>query len=391
MITLEQAIHVVRDTNRPLDPERVQLTQSLNRVLREDIISDIEMPPFDKSAVDGYACRKTDIKNTLEVIETVAAGVQPVRRIGKNQCAKIMTGAVLPEGADCVLLREHVDGDGSREIRFNRESTEVNICFKGEDVTVGQKLVSTATRIAPNHIAALALAGYSEVLVGTKPTVGIIATGDEIVEPSEQPGQSNIRNSNAYQLIAHCEQFGCVSKYYGIVKDSNHSILSAIEEARDENDVLLLTGGVSAGDLDLVPTLLEKAQFETVFRGVGIQPGRPTIFGKLKQKYVFGIPGSPVASFVVFEVLVKELLASLMGLASFVRKSRCPLASSVTRQKTNRIGWRPVSIADDGKAHPIEYHGTAHISSYAKADGLIAIPIGTSELHEGDMIEVRLF
>ena len=366
------------------------LSESLNRVLREDVVSDMDMPPFDKSAVDGYACRKEDIKRALTVIETIPAGVPAHRTIGRDQCAKIMTGAVMPEGADCVLLREDVEVEENQKVRFKPESTAVNICYKGEDVVAGQKLVSSATRISPSHVAALALAGYAHPLVTVQPKVGIIATGDEIVEPSERPGQSKIRNSNSYQLIAHCEQFGCRTKYYGIVKDTNESILTAIQKAKVDNDVLLLTGGVSAGDLDLVPTLLEESGYEILFRGVGIQPGRPTIFGKSGQKYVFGIPGSPVASFIVFEVLVKELLAGLMGLASFARTSRCSLAHDVKRQKTNRIGWRPVTITPDGQAHPVEYHGTAHISSYALADGIISLPIGVAQFNAGSIVDVRL-
>ncbi len=393
MTSLESAFDIIRHDCEVLDTERIELTESLNRVLREDVISDIDMPPFDKSAVDGYACRKEDIRSLLTVVETIPAGVQPQRTIGNNQCSKIMTGAVMPEGADCVLLREEVEVevDGHGKIRFKRETTAVNICFKGEDVVVGQKLLSTGARITSSQVAAMALAGYASPLVSRKPNVGIIATGDEIVEPSIRPGQSQIRNSNSYQLFAHCQQFGCNPKYYGIVKDVNESIEAMIQKARDENDVLLLTGGVSAGELDLVPALLGKIGFQILFQGVGIQPGRPAIFGRAGRKYVFGIPGSPVASFIVFEVLIKELLAAMMGLTRFVSIARCALACDVKRQKTNRIGWRPVSITPDGNAHPVEYHGTAHISSYALADGVISIPVGVTEMKEGSMVDVRLF
>jgi molybdopterin molybdotransferase len=388
--TLEAAIELIRDNCQVLGSERIELTESLNRVLREDVLSDIEMPPFDKSAVDGYACRRNDIANPLAVIETIPAGVQPQKIIGNNQCAKIMTGAVMPEGADCVLLREEVEEVSGGSVRFKRETTAVNICFKGEDVVVGQRLLSAGARITPSQVAAMALAGIARPLVSRKPTVGIIATGNEIVEPSVRPGQSQIRNSNSYQLFAHCQQFGCNPKYYGIVEDANKSIEAVIKKAREQNDVLLLTGGVSAGDLDLVPEILEKSGFGILFKGVGIQPGRPTIYGKAGQTHVFGIPGSPVASFIVFEVLVKEVLAGLMGLKKFVATARCTLACDVKRQKTNRIGWRPVSVSPDGKAHPVDYHGTAHISSYAIADGIIAIPIGVAELDEGSMVDVRL-
>ncbi len=390
MTTLEQAIDIIRRDLAPLGTERVELRESFNRVLREDVVSDMDMPPFDKSAVDGYACRKEDIKRALTVIETIPAGIPAQKKIGRNQCAKIMTGAVMPDGADCVLLREEVEEERNQIIRFKRETTAVNICFKGEDVVVGQQLVASGSRILPSQVAALALAGYAHPFVSKKPQIGVIATGDEIVEPSEKPEPSKIRNSNSYQLLAHCGQFGSRTTYYGIVGDSNDALLAAIQKAKEENDVLLLTGGVSAGDLDLVPGLLEQLGYDILFRGVGIQPGRPTVFGKSGQKFVFGIPGSPVASFIVFEVLVKELLAGLMGLASFARTSRCSLACDVKRQKTNQIGWRPVTISPDRKAHPVEYHGTAHISSYALADGIISFPIGVAQLTAGSTVDVRL-
>lgn len=390
MITLEEAIGIIRSNSETLDAERLDLMESLNRVLREDVIADVDMPPFDKSAVDGFACHNDDIRETLVVVETIPAGVQPQRSIGRGQCAKIMTGAVMPEGADCVLLREDVEEIGGQSVRFKCDRTAVNICYKGEDVVVGQKLAVSGCRITPKEVATLALAGYSRPLVSKKPRVGIIATGDEIVEPSILPEQSKIRNSNSYQLFAHCVQFGCSPTYYGIVRDENDSILPVIKKATDENDLVLLTGGVSAGDLDLVPAMLEQAGFEILFRGVGIQPGRPTVFGTSGGKCVFGIPGSPVASFIVFEVLVKELLACSMGLTDFAAISRCTLAGAIKRQKVNRMGWRPVSIGIDGKAHPVEYHGTAHISSYAAADGIVAIPIGIAELNEGSIVDVRL-
>ena len=390
MITLEDAIQSIHKNCFALDSERVDLVESLNRVLREDVLSDIEMPPFDKSAVDGYACKRSEIGNSLRVVETIPAGVQPRHNIGDNQCAKIMTGAVMPEGADCVLLREEVEEHSDGTIRFKKDHTAVNICFKGEDVLVGQKLLSAGTRIKPSHIAAMALGGNVRPLVSVRPKVGVIATGDEIVEPSIRPGTSQIRNSNSYQLIAHCTEFGCVPQYYGIIPDDIHSITSAIEQAVRENNVLLLTGGISAGDLDFVPQILERLGFQILFRGVGIQPGRPAIFGKADRTFVFGIPGSPVASFIVFEVLIKELLADLMSLKKFIEQTKCTLTSDIKRQKTNRIGWRPVTVSPDGSAQSIEYHGTAHISSYATADGIIPIPIGVSELPKGTVVDVRL-
>jgi len=390
MITLEQAIDLLRATTIRLETERVGLNDCLYRVLREDIVSDIDMPPFDKSAVDGYACRMQDLSNSLEVIEVIPAGSPPVRSVGPNQCSKIMTGAMMPAGADCVVMVEHTESTALNTIRCTRDTTAVNICRKGEDVVKGEKLISNGTRITPNKVASLALAGFANPLVSRKPTVGIIATGDEIVEPSVVPQLSQIRNSNSPQLFAQILEFGCIPRPYGIVKDSQQAIRAQVAKGSEENDLLILTGGVSMGDLDFVPAILEQEGYQILFRQVAIQPGMPTVFARKGSKFAFGIPGNPVAAFIVFEVIVKELLASMLGLKSFIRCVRCPLSGDIKRQRSGRIGWRPVKMTPDGKAQPVEYHGTAHISAYASAFGIVPIPIGVNEMKQGEFVEVRL-
>jgi molybdopterin molybdotransferase len=390
VISFEESLGVVRENATLLSTEHVPLAESLNRVLREDVISDVDMPPFDKSAVDGYACKKQDVGQELTVIGTIAAGSRVALKIEKNQCAKIMTGAMMPLGADCVLMLEEVECITDKSIRFKGDTPIPNICYKGEDVVVGDRLVSTGCRITPKEIASLAVAGYANPVVSKRPRVGIFATGDEIVEPSIVPQTSQIRNSNSYQLITHAKQFGCDVTYHGIARDSNELISNTIERAKRDNDLLLLTGGVSMGELDLVPALLERNGFTILFHGVSIQPGRPTIFGKSNSKFVFGIPGNPVASFIVFETIVKELLAAMMGLKGYQKTVTCKLGKPINRQKTRRLGWRPVKIDADGIAFPLEYHGTAHITAYANADGILPIPVGIAEVAEGSQVEVRL-
>jgi len=390
VITFEESLEIVRTNAVLLPAERVPLAESLHRVLREQVVSDIDMPPFNKSAVDGYACRKEDSGEELTVIGTLAAGSPVALTVRKDQCVKIMTGAVMPGGADCVLMVEEVECTGEKKIRFKGTTPIPNICYKGEDVVAGDRLLSSGQRLTPKEIASLALAGYADPTVSRKPRVGILATGDEIVEPSVVPRLSQIRNSNSFQLIAHAQQFGCDVTYYGIARDSNEAIGKLIQQAKSENDLILLTGGVSAGELDLVPALLEKSGFRILFHGVSIQPGRPTVFGRSENKYVFGIPGNPVASFIVFETIVKELLAVMMGLAAYRKVAVCRLGKAIRRQKTRRLGWRPVKISGDGVAVPLDYHGTAHISAYANADGIVPIPVGISEVPEGSQVEVRL-
>lgn len=389
MIKYEKAVEFIQSGIPLLSTETVDIKDCLNRVLREDIFSDMDMPPFIKSAMDGYACRREDIANELEVIEIIAAGYQPRKKIGKNQCAKIMTGAMMPDDADCVIVVEEVKEVSKGRIKFLKDKTAKNFSPKGEDVVTGEKLLSAGTRITVKEIASLALCGAVNPLVSRKPKIGIISTGDEIVEPYIKPGISQIRNTNSYQLIAQCIDFGCIPDYYGIVTDSNEAIGGAIEKAKPGNDLLILTGGVSMGDYDLVPGILKESGYNILFDKVAIQPGKPTVFGRDGNKFVFGMPGNPVSSLIVFEFFVKELLAGMMGLNNYKRIIRTQLAGDFKRKKNMRLARIPVKINSEGKAEAIEYHGSAHINSFAFADGVISIPIGVSELNKGTIVDVR--
>jgi len=389
MIKFEKAIEIIRANQFLLGSEKVDLKESINRVLREDVISDIDMPPFNKSAMDGYACRREDIANDLEVVEIIQAGYQPQKKIGKNQCAKIMTGAMMPVGSDCVIIIEEVELLSESKIKFTREKTSNNICLLGEDVVVGQKLLSAGMRITAKEIASLALCGQVNPLVSKKPKIGIIATGDEIVEPYITPKKSQIRNTNSYQLLAQCFQFGCDPTYYGIALDTEAAIGETIMKAKEENDLIVITGGVSMGDFDLVPSVLIKNGFNILFDQVAIQPGKPTVFGRSGNKFVFGMPGNPVSSFICFEIFVKEFLAGLMGLKDHLKVFKMQLAKDIKRKRNSRLAWIPVKINSEGKTESVEYHGSAHINALAFADGITSIPIGINEIKEGSIIDVR--
>jgi molybdopterin molybdotransferase len=391
VIKYESAIEIIRNNLILIGTERTDIKESTNRVLREDIFSDMDMPPFNKSAMDGYACRREDIAVELDVVEIIAAGCRPQKFIGKNQCAKIMTGAMMPEGADCVIIIEDVEETGSKKIKFLNDKTADNFCLKGEDVKTGEKLLSAGTRITTKQIASLALSGNTNPLVSIKPKVGILSTGDEIVEPYVKPAATQIRNTNSYQIIAQCIDFGVVPTYYGIVSDTKEAIGSAIDKAKQENDLVILTGGVSMGDFDLVPDLLKEKGFNILFDKIAVQPGKPAVFGRDRNKFVFGMPGNPVSSFIVFEFMVKEFLAGMMGLTNHEKMIRCELANDYSRKHNSRLARIPVKINENGKAEIIEYHGSAHINSYALAEGVISIPIGVNEIKKGSVVDVRQF
>lgn len=389
MIRFCRALETVLSSVVRVDAEDVPLNQANGRVLYKDIASDIDMPPFDKSAMDGYACRAADLDRPLKIVETIAAGYRPQKSVGQGECSKIMTGAMVPEGADCVIMVEHTEErDGL--VQALKKGGPSNICRQAEDLSRGDMVLVRGTRISPPEIALLASVGCDPVPVARRPVVGILATGSELVEPFQKPDSVQIRNSNSYQLAAQIERAGCLSLYFGIAEDSPESIDRMLKQALAESDVVLLSGGVSMGDFDFVPGILRQNGVDIRFDKVAIKPGKPTVFGTKGDKYFFGLPGNPVSTFVLFEMLVRPFLLRLMG--SFDQRVQVPgkLKGSMKRKKTDRMDYIPVYLDADGVVNRIEYHGSAHIHAYVKANGIIALPVGVLEMEAGSEVVVTL-
>jgi molybdopterin molybdotransferase len=390
MIAFEQALQIVLNCARPLGTERVDVRESLGRILAEDVASDMDMPPFDKSLVDGYACRRADLAGDLHVIETIQAGASPTSSVGPGRCAKIMTGAAVPAGADCVVMIEQTEDVDPETIRFTDQRTRDNIAGKASDIGTGQVVLRKGTCIAPQHVAVLASVGCTRPLVANRPRVALVAGGDELVEPAAVPGPSQIRNSNSVQLAAQLQAVGAAVRDYGTVKDVAAEIDRVLKAALGENDVVLISGGVSVGDFDFVPSILRQNNVQLRFEKVAVKPGKPTIFGVSEKAFCFGLPGNPVSTFVTFELLVKPFLYKLMGHDySPVRVQMC-LDETVTRKDTERQSWAPVELTGDAAVRPVEYHGSAYILALCQADGLISMDIGVAGLEKGTRVSVRL-
>lgn len=389
MIPFEKAYEIVMQTEFSTGYEIIDFTLSLNRVLAENVISDVDMPPFDKASMDGFACRKSDLACDLDIIETIAAGSWPERKVGSCQCSRIMTGAAVPEGADCVVMVEDTEILASGKVRFRGMFFKENIARKGEDVRMGDIVLKTGKQITPQDVAVLASSGHISVRVGRKPSVAIISTGNEIVEPWNVPGMSQIRNSNSYQLMAQAERAGASGKYYGIAIDDETATFGLVERAISENDIVLITGGVSMGDFDFVPAVMEKAGVRILFSRVAVQPGKPTTFGIAGEKVVFGLPGNPVSSFVQFEMLVRPLICKMTGFEWKPVSIKLPLREDFSRKSADRMALVPVVITDDGFASVVEFHGSGHITSLPYSDGIISIPSGIFTLSRGEIVNVR--
>jgi molybdopterin molybdotransferase len=389
MIGFEEALKMVTGSDYEVGMEKVDILDSMNRILAEDIRSDIPMPPFDKSAVDGYAFRLADLGKDLEVIEVIPAGKMPEKKIGQGQCSKIMTGAPMPEGADRVIMVEDVEETGQKTIRLLKDKVKNNICYLGEDIQQDEIILTKGSLIQPQHIAVMATAGCTRPRVYRKVRVAIISTGDELVEPFQNPEPSQIRNSNAFQLVAQVRKFGGIPDYIGIAADTEEDTHKKIARALDGNDVVLLTGGVSMGDFDHVPKVLKELEVEIQFKSIAVQPGRPTVFGIKNRQFFFGLPGNPVSSFVQFELLVKPLLYKLTGFDYQPVIWRLSMGKDYSRRKSGRLSWLPVRINDKGEVIPIDYHGSAHINALTMAHGLVSMAIGQTEIKKGEFVDVR--
>ena len=390
MIPLKAALKIIAGMHYSPDTEMVAMAQAIGRVIAGDVVSDVHMPPFNKSAMDGYACRKKDLGGILEVIELIKPGKAPVKPVGTSQCSKIMTGAMLPENADCVVMFEDTESIGENRIRIVAESSSPNVCLKGEDAGPGDILLAEGTRVKAQHMAVLASAGCFMPMVYKMPRIGILSTGDELVEPQQTPGISQIRNSNAYQLASQVNRSGCLAEYVGIVKDRKNELKETVLSALENNDVLIVTGGASKGDFDFVPQVLEEIKMKILFNKLAIQPGKPIVFASNREKFCFGLSGNPVSSFIQFELIVRPFLDKLTGCKIKPVYLKLPIGKEYSRKVADREMFFPVKITGQGPVIPVEYHGSAHLLSLSGADGIANIQLGQHTIKKGTLVDVRL-
>ena len=389
MITLERAINIAFSTIQPMGIEKIDFMKSTGCILAQDVFADSDMPPFNKSAMDGYACRHEDLDKVLSIVEVIPAGHSPIKSIGKGQCSKIMTGAKVPEGADMVFMVEYAKENGNGMVYFTGEKTNSNICLKGEDLKKDQLVIASGTLLKPQHIAMLASAGCVNPLVYKRPTIGIISTGSELVSPDFQPTSTQIRNSNGPQLFAQANACNFHVNYYGIVPDEKQLIHEIIQKSVGENDVTILSGGVSVGDYDFVPQIIRKLGFDIHFNKISIKPGQHTTFAAKENKYIIGLPGNPVSSFIQFEVFAKPFLLKMMNYQTPGYRLPMAMNHEFKRKKTDREECLPVQLTRKNEVQMIEYNGSAHIHAYHQAFGFIKIEAGKTELKKGEIVDVR--
>ena len=391
MIPFEEAQAIAQKSVHLLGTERIPFENALYYVLAENIEAQEFFPPFDKSAMDGYACRKEDLNEVLEVIEIIPAGKMPQKTIGIKQCAKIMTGGMLPKGADTVIIVEQCEILDKNHIQYHGKSTASNICYRGEDAEQGEIILLKGTKLKPRHIAVLATLGATQPLVYKQPDIGVLVTGSELVEPQNKPEPSQIRNSNGYSILSQLKEQRLSASYYGIVPDDMELTEKTLFKALNHNNVLIMSGAVSMGDFDFIPQVLEKMGFEILFHGVQVKPAKRLLFAQKDKKWVIGLPGNPVSTYVQMQEFVLPFLDQLMGIQDKIPDIWLPLDSDLSRKKGDRKELVPCKIATNGKLNKVAYNGSAHVNALVAADGLMEIPIGVTQISKDEKVKFIRF
>ncbi|WP_297521191.1 gephyrin-like molybdotransferase Glp [Thermococcus sp.] len=394
VVPLEKALEVI--SSFPLEPkvESVPLEEALGRVLAEDVVSPIDVPPFDRATVDGYALRAEDTFMAsesepvrLKVIGEVHAGDAPALKPGRGEAVYISTGAPLPEGTDAVIQFEDVERVGDEILVFKPAYPTMGVMKAGVDIGKGKPLLRKGTRLTFKETALLSAVGMAEVPVFRRPKVAVISTGSEIIPPGEELTPGKIYDINGRAITDAVRELGGEAVFLGIARDDRESLKALIEKGLECCDIVLLSGGASGGVRDLTSSIIEELG-EVKIHGIAIQPGKPTVIGIVDGKPVFGLPGYPTSCLTNFTLLVAPLLRKLIGRESEVRKVKKRLAHKVFSVKGRRQ-FLPVRIEGD-KAAPI-LKGSGAVTSFVDADGFIEVPENVEILEAGEEVEVTFF
>jgi molybdopterin molybdotransferase len=390
MISIEQATTLIDSTAEALPTEEISLSDAVGRVLAKEILADVDSPPHRKSVMDGFAVRSDEIKQDckLSVIETVIAGGVPTKTVEAGQATRIMTGAPMPEGADAVVMIELTNFDeaaGQVTIQVDQIKPGHHAMDRGTNFQKGATIFEQGHRVRALDIGLLAEVGAANCLVYRRPRVAVLPTGNELVDCGVMPSDGQIRNSNGPMLASMLEHQGLEVSDLGIGLDEPNQLRSSIERGL-EHDLLLLSGGVSAGTMDLVPTILNELGVEQVFHKVMVKPGKPIYFGVLRTNdrctYVFGLPGNPVSSLVGCRLFVARAISILMGVDSIYPQAFKIALSKDHEARGNRPTYWPGRLVGSTTAtrmaEPLNWNGSSDLMTLGTAEGLIAFPEGTN-------------
>lgn len=383
--------------NKYYEPEgeEIPIENSNGRVVFEDIYAKIDFPPFDRALKDGFAIKSEDSfgaseenPKVLKVIDALEAGSYSKKTVENGLAVEISTGSPLPEGADSVLMFEYSLKNGDEVELYTSVTPTQDVGKKGSDVKEGNLLIKKDTVLSASKIGVLAAQGFTTVKVYKKPNISIISTGNELTELGDKLKPSKIYDVNSYMIKNAAESIGANGTIKGIVKDDYNQLKSKILECLEEYDILICSGGTSAGVGDVLKHVLDEIG-EVKLHGIAVQPGKPTILGVIGEKLVIGLPGNPVSSLVIFNVFVAPAIRSLLGLKESSLKK---VEGKLTKRIHSAIGREQYQLVkyDDGKVEPI-FKDSGAIFSLARADGYVNVSKNTELVEEGEIVEVNLF
>jgi molybdopterin molybdotransferase len=393
VIPTADAVAVVTRIAPAPGAEPVPVESASGRILAESIHADSDIPGFDRSVVDGYAVRAEDTSGAGDSVPALltCTGRIAMGRPGTHSlispgtCAYIPTGGVMPEGADAVVMVEHSEVAGDTVLVKKPAAHGENVLHRDEDFKNWETIFSAGRRISPQDAGVLAACGYAKVTVARKPVVGIISTGNELVPATVVPEPGQVRDANAPMLAAYLADYGCIPRFYGIVRDEKDAFETVLRRAVPECDLVLLSGGSSKDDRDMTAGTIA-AMGEVLVHGIAIAPGKPTIIGQIAKKPVFGLPGHPASAFVVLIAIVRPLLDRMLGLSHpLQRTERATLAVNIPSQRGREEYVRV--LLENGVATPV-FGKSGLLNTLVRSSGLIRIPEGAEGIEQGSVVEV---
>ena len=396
MITVDQALSIVLDHVETLGSESVAIDQAHRRILAEDVRADMDLPPFDRARMDGYAVRSSDVSTApmkLRVIGEIAAGAQFEHRVNAGEAVKIFTGAPVPGGADAVQKVEVTRANGHSVEIMEPVTPGQFITPRASEVAAGEIVAATGREIGPAEMAVLASFGYASVRVGRRPRVAVISTGSELVKVSSKPSGAQIRNSNSYTLAAYAERAGAMVDVLGIVEDTPEATRIALIKAADNHDIVVSSGGVSMGDYDLVKAALKDIGAEIYFDRVIIRPGKPIVFARRGETYFFGLPGNPVSTSVTFNVFVRPAIRKMQGEISPALATVSARLSRTVKDSSSRRSYLPARLfIQEGQAmvEPLKWGGSSDFVAFMQANALIVVPEDVHETAQGELVDLLI-
>lgn len=398
MISVAEAIQIVRQHTPTLPPEQVELQHALGRILAQNIVSDTDLPPFDRAQMDGYAVRSGDVKSapvTLRIAGESAAGKGWHHELQEGQAVRIMTGAPVPAGADSVQQVEqtHELRDGTVVELLEPVAPGRSVVKRGEEIKAGETVLTAGTTISATMMPVLAAFGYARVEVFRRPRVAVLATGTELVTVDQQPGQDQIRDSNNYSIASYAELAGAVVQRLPLTGDETTLLKHQISEPAEHCDVVVTSGGVSMGVYDVTKSALAELNAEIFFERIALRPGKPTVFARLPNgALVFGLPGNPVSVSVTFNLFARTALLAMQGAPEPVLKTETAALARSVKGTMDRESYLPAQLTtnDDGQliAFPLRWGGSSDFVAFAAATALVLVPAGVRSIEAGSLVSV---